>query len=191
MPDTDTNATTAALTTVIEALKPLGSEDRHRTVDAAMTFLGETAKVAPARRKAGTTGASEDAGDGSYPAAVGKWMEKYEISGEELDQVFHFKDDGSFEIHDVPGRSKKEKTLNTYILTGVGQFLTTNERAFDDSTARAFCERMACYDPANHAVHLKRKHPEFSGDKKKGYSLTNVGVKRGAELVKELAGAAT
>jgi hypothetical protein len=103
--------------------------------------------------------------------------------------VFHFNDDGTFDIHDAPGKSKKEKTLNTYILTGVGKYLTTKTRDFDDSMARGFCESIGCYDPANHASHLKNKGSEFSGDKNKGYSLTNVGVKRGAALVKELAGA--
>jgi hypothetical protein len=192
MPDTETtNAETAnALMTIIKVLTPLKSEVRRRTVDAAMTYLGEVTKAAPTETKAGAAGARERAGDENYPAAASKWMERHGISDEELDQVFHFNKDGSFAIHDAPGRSKKEKTLNAYILTGLGKYLTTNDKAFDDAPARAFCEDIACYDPANHAVHLKHKHPEFSGDKKKGYTLTNVGVKRGAELVKELAGAA-
>jgi hypothetical protein len=116
-------------------------------------------------------------------------MKKHDISEEELDQVFHFGEDGSFVIHDVPGKSSREKTLATYALTGVGTFLTTNQRAFDDSTARGFCETIGCYDRTNHSKHLKEKHPEFTGDKSKGYSLTNPGLKRGAALVKELAGA--
>jgi hypothetical protein len=117
-------------------------------------------------------------------------MQQYSVSPEELDQVFHFKGDGIFDIHDAPGKSKKEKTLNTYILTGVGRFLITNNREFDDQTVRGFCETIGCYDRANHAAYMKAKGPEFSGDKKKGYSLTNVGVKRGATLVKEVAATA-
>ena len=90
----------------------------------------------------------------------------------------------------MPGRSKKEKTLNAYILTGLGRFLTKNDRVFDDALARGFCETIGCYDPANHAAHLKDKGPEFTGDKSRGYSVTNLGIKRGAALVKEHAGAA-
>ena len=43
---------------------------------------------------------------------------------------------------------------------------------------------------ANHAVHLKNNRGEFSGHKQRGYTLTNVGMKRGAAIVKELLGTA-
>lgn len=178
-----------ALMTIIKVLAPLGSEDRHRTVDAAMVYLGERARAATAASKSGDATAGKDINDGDYPPAVITWMKQYGISAEELDKTFHF-DGSGFDIHGSPGRSKREKTLNTYILTGVGTFLATNGRAFEDAIARGFCETIGCYDPANHAKHIKDKGPEFSGDKKKGYTLTNVGIKRGAELVKELAGAA-
>jgi hypothetical protein len=193
MSDTET---TDALTQIIKVLTPLKSEDRRRTVAAAMLFLGETAEPtpaggAPAERKTAAAGAGNGAGDSSYPAAASKWMEQQGISSEELDRVFHFKDDGTFDIHDVPGKSRRVKTLNTYILTGVGKSLVSNDRTFPDSMARDFCEKIGCYDKANHAAHLKNhKGAEFSGDKNKGYSLTNIGMKHGAALVKELAGAA-
>ncbi|SRR5579871_696682 len=188
MAETDT---TNALTTIIKALTPLSSGERRRTVDAAMLFLGETAEAPPAEPKTGTTPAGKGAGDGGYPTGVNERMKQHGVPAEELDQVFHFNGDGSFDIHDAPGRSKREKTLNTYILTGFGKFLATGDRAFDDAMARGFCETIGCYDAANHAAHLKKyKGPEFSGDKSKGYSLTNAGLKRGAALVKEIAGAA-
>jgi hypothetical protein len=186
----ESEATTTALMTIISVLTPLSSEERHRTVDAAMLFLGETAKVPERKREiAAERGARGGTGE-DYRENIQKWMEKYSVSPEEFDQVFHFRDDGTFDIHGAPGRSKKEQMLNTYILTGLGKFLTTSERTFDDATARGFCDTIGCYDAANHAVHIKNKGPEFSGDKKKGYSLTNVGVSRGAALVKELAGGA-
>ena len=185
MPDADS---TNALTAIIKALTPLASEERRRTVDAAMLFLGEPATTADVGRDVakGTTHNSIAEG---YPPAATRWLKQHDMSAEELDQVFHFNPDGSFEIHDAPGKSKKEKTLNTYTLTGLGSMLTTGERSFDDSLARGFCETIGCYDPANHAAYLKDKGAEFSGDKARGYSLTNVGVKRGTALVKELAGA--
>ena len=184
MPEAETPS---ALTKIIDILKTVKSKERRRTVEAAMTYLGEATKPASDERK---TSAASTADDGNYPAAAGQWMKKYGISAEELDQAFHFNDDGNFSIQDAPGRSKKKKTLNTYVLTGLGEYLSRGSKAFADFTARGFCEDIACYDAANHAVHLKSKHPEFSGSKKKGYVLTNVGVKRGAALVKELAGAA-
>jgi hypothetical protein len=66
----------------------------------------------------------------------------------------------------------------------------TGDRGFQDSSARSLCEILGCYDGPNHAKYLKAKGADFSGDKTKGYSLTKVGEKRAAELVKELAGAA-
>jgi hypothetical protein len=54
--------------------------------------------------------------------------------------------------------------------------------------ARQFCERIGCYDQANHAAHIKNRGNEFTGDKNRGYSLTNPGIKKGVALIKELAG---
>jgi hypothetical protein len=184
----------AALTQMISILERLKPEDRRRTVAAAMLFLGEpTAPISVRTAPAGpeTANAAAGIGDGSYSVAVSRWMDQYGISPGELDRVFHIGDDGTFDIHDVPGRSKKEQTLNTYILTGLGKWLASNDRTFDDATVRHFCEKIGCYDQANHAAHLKNhRSGEFSGDKNKGYTLTNVGLKRGAALVKELVGAA-
>ena len=115
------------------------------------------------------------------------WMQQNDISPEELDRVFHFQANG-FDIHGAPGKSKREQTLNAYILTGLGVFLTTDERKFTDAMARGFCETIGCFDSPNHAKYRKKKVTEFSGDKSRGYSLSNVGLKRGAMLVKELAG---
>jgi hypothetical protein len=176
------------LMTIINALKPLKSDERHRAVDAAMTYLGET-KKAPAAEARET--APEGGGDESYPVAANRWMKQNGVSPDELDQVFLFNGDGSFDIHSAPGKSKREQTLNTYILTGVGQFLATNTKTFADKLARGFCESIGCLDAANHAAHIKNyTGSEFSGSKSKGYTVTNVGLKRGAALVKELASTA-
>lgn len=183
MADTDN-----ALMTIIKTLTPLSSEERRRAVDAALVYLGETGRpeTLDSRSREAVTETGDN--DGGYPATAVKWMRQNAISSERLDKVFHFQDDG-FDIHDVPGKSKRERTLNAYILTGVGTYLAKGDKAFDDSLARGFCETIGCYDPANHAKYIKEKGAEFSGDKKKGYTLTNVGIRRGAELVRELADA--
>jgi hypothetical protein len=185
------STTKKALTSIIDALTPLSPEERHRTVGAAMMFLGET--VAPKRKTAEPDAAVDDDGDadGHYSSYITKWMRQHGILAEELDQVFHFKPDSSFDLLNAPGKSKKEQTLNTYTLTGLGHYLATgSDRNFDDATARAFCERIGCYDQANHAAHLKNRGPEFTGEKRRGYELTNPGIKRGTALVKEVSGRA-
>jgi hypothetical protein len=187
--------TTDALTTIINLLKPLTSEDRQRTVGAAMMFLGEAPlskpKLAQKDSKSDDSDEGDDTDEGDYSAHIKKWMKQNDVSSEELDQVFHFNDDDTFDLLHSPGKTKKEQTINIYTLTGLGKYLAANDRSFDDTTARAFCEKMGCFDKSNHSTHLHVKNrPEFTGDKSKGYSLTNPGIKRGAALVKEVSGAA-
>lgn len=181
-----------ALLGLVRMLKPLSSEERHRAVSAAMTYLGET--YAPNRQdgdvgRDGSGGGTAGPDLSTYPKAVGKWMNQNGITSDELDQVVQFNGDGTFAIHDVPGKTKKEQTLNVYIMAGVCTFLSTGERVFDDATARRFCEDVGCLDKANHAAILSGHGPEFSGDKNKGYNLSNIGLKKGAVLVKEFADA--
>lgn len=178
------------LTAVVKALKPLESVERHRTVEAAMHYLGEM-PFTQSNQSSSISPEDPEASIAGFPPAVASWIKQNNITSDMLDQVFHFGGNGTFEIHDAPGKSKKEKTLNTYILTGLGKYLSTGEANFDDALARNFCNTIGCYDAANHAAHLKDyKGPEFTGDKNKGYTLTNPGKKKGATLVKELAGAA-
>lgn len=180
---TDTTDGATALQTVVDALKNLKPEERLRTLNAAKTFFGDEAEVAPEKGK-------ERSEDSENASGITR-SKKSGLSADEVDAVFHFDGNGGFDLLDVPGRSTRDKTLHAYILTGFGKYLATGERAFDDATARGFCETLGCYDQANHASTLKTKHPEFTGDKKKGYSLTNPGIRRGAALVKEVAGAGT
>jgi hypothetical protein len=187
----EVNATPETLIAIINVLAPLSSEQRQRTVAAAMMFLGEAPLQKPRQETSGgSTDNNNGDGEAGYSTHIAKWMKQNEVSAEELDQTFHFHESGTFDLLHAPGNSKKEQTLNTYILTGLGKYLAANDRSFDDATARGFCETIGCFDRANHAAILKGKGGEFSGDKTKGYSLTNVGVKRGEALVKEVAGGA-
>lgn len=184
-----TSGATDVLTTIIKALEPLTSEERQRTVGAAMLFLGEA--TLPKQHSASGDPQDDSSGDSEsgYPLQVAKWMKQNAVSAEALEEVFHFNQDGTFDLLNAPGKSKKDQTLNTYILTGLGKYLSTsaNERTFDDAMALKFCKKIGCFDESNHARYIKNR-PEFTGDRSKGFSLTNPGVKRGAALVKEAAG---
>lgn len=182
------------LVAIVDALKPLKSEERLRTVEAALHYLGEEPL------KAAGSNTSKDASKASaqtqesmhqnldYPPNVAAWLKQHNVSTDHLDRMFHFAEDGTFAIHDVPGSSAKQKSLNVYLLTGLGTFIATGKRTFSDEVARSHCQTLGCYDRGNLAKHLKNyKGGEFTGDKKKGYSITNPGLKRGATLVKELA----
>jgi hypothetical protein len=179
---------TGVLNKLIEILRPLKPEARHRNVRAAMIFLGETLTPQSIGEQS-RLAASVRRDDGNYSQNNERWMRQNNVSPEELEEVFHFNGE-EFDIHAAPGTSKKEQTLNTYILTGLGTFLAKGERTFADATARSFCDKLGCSDPTNHAKHLKARGNEFGGDKAKGYTMTNPGLRRGAELVKTVAGSA-
>jgi len=160
-----------------------------------MAYLGEAVNGdgEQAGSRTGTTGSKGRSGSSGagYPAPVARWMEQNDVRADALDRVFHFDgDDGAFELLHSPGKSKREQTINTYILTGLGRFLAANERTFDDKTAREFCETIGCFDRPNHAKAVKGNDGAFTGNKSKGYSLTNVGLKRAAGLVKEVVSSA-
>jgi hypothetical protein len=177
---------TTALNTIIGALTPLNSDERHRIVGAAMMFLGEK----PVQLKGGK--ADQDGDDEQvHSAAIQKWMKQNGVSSAQVEQVFHFGEDGAFDIFDTSGTTKKERMLNTYVLTGLAKYLATGDRSFDDATARKYCEQFGCYDQGNFAMYMRRdRGADFTGEKARGYMLTNVGIKRGADLVKQMAGGA-
>ena len=119
------NDSEEALLGLVRLLKPMTSEERHRAVNAAMTYVGEPFSPANGSPSGGGGRASADnAGGGGvdlggYPKAVAAWMKQYDISPEVLDPIIQFQEDGTFAIHDVPGKTKKEQSLNVYTLTGV------------------------------------------------------------------------
>jgi hypothetical protein len=128
----------------------------------------------------------DDAELGTLSPRARSWMSQHGVSAVELQQIFHVADGEVEVIATVPGRNKKNQTYNAYVLTGLSQFLATGTPAFTDKAARALCEASGCYDRANHAVHMKEKGNEFTGSKDKGWTLTAPGLKRAAELIKEL-----
>jgi hypothetical protein len=175
------------LTKIIEILEPLNQVERSRTLAAALAFLGDSTSVSPIGGGATFPSAS---GTVSTTSPIIQRMQQYGLAEGHAERVFDFRDDGTFSVLDVAGKSKREQAINAYILTGLGVFLATGERSFPDTLARAICEAHGCLDAPNHAKTLGSKHPEFTGDKSSGWSITIPGIKRGVVLVKETAEAA-
>jgi hypothetical protein len=167
---------------IVNLLSPLASEERMRIIQASLTLLGETLTALPK----GATG-GQDEPENAYPVRARAWMKQYAISSENIEQVLHVAE-GTAEViaATVPGKNNKEQTFNAYILTGIAKLFATGEPVFEDKSARSLCELSGCYDSANHAAHMKNKGNEFTGSKDKGWTLTSPGLKRGANLVKEL-----
>jgi hypothetical protein len=184
-----TKKTTEIVSEIVELLMPLESAERARVIQASVTLLGDALPVGQSRTRAdGASIAEDDGGETpNLPPRACAWMKQNGVSLEDLQQVFHL-ETGSAEViaGDIPGKNKKEKTYNAYILIGLSKLLSTGGPAFDDKTARALCESSGCYDQANHSAHIKERGNEFTGTKEKGWSLTAPGLKRAAALVKEM-----
>ena len=99
--------------------------------------------------------------------------------------MFHFYSNGTFDLLNVPGKSKNSRTLNTYVLTVWVVFASQGNRDFNNSMAREFCEQIGCYDQDDHAADLKSRGNEFTGDRSRGYTITNPGMKKCVALTEE------
>ena len=174
---------------VFDLLDPLESDDRQKVIRGALAMLGD-----PVSGGASTAGVytEDDSVDinGLGPRAR-KWLQKYSISSEQLEHVFHF-DGGNVELLDieVPGNSKRQQTVNSYLLVGAKQFIATDEPKFDDKSAMEYCKRNGCHDSANHATNRNAIGNRVSGSKNTGYSLSVPGLKEAADVIKQAAEAA-
>lgn len=185
-----TKKTTEIVSEIVELLTPLDPSDRIRAIQASLVLLGENPGAVPRVDRINATGnasTSESDDISSLPQRAQTWIKQNSVSMAELEQVFHFEDGkASFIAGDIPGKNKKDKTYATYVLCGLSQLLSIGNAGFDDKSARALCESLGCYDQANHSSTIKERGNEFTGTKEKGWVLTAPGLKRAAELVKEM-----
>jgi hypothetical protein len=176
---------------IVELLTPLESAERLRVVRASLVLLGEEQSSVLAAKANKPSGEAFDAStDSNLPARARTWLKHHQISTEELEQVFHMSGaDIAIIAADIPGKSVGEKAANAYLLTGLQKLLLSGGADFDDKSARALCETAGCYDSTNHTKYIaKNKDNYLSGNKDKGWELTSPGLKRVANLVREIAG---
>lgn len=168
---------------VVKLLQPFSSEDRQRVVSASLTLLGETSGPGSQIDRPNN--------QSGHSAAVGTrartWMRQNSLSAADIEQAFHV-ENGQAEviISDIPGKDKREKTRNAYVLTGVANLLVQDSPAFADEAARTLCVSAGCFDSGNHATALKAKGNLFSGSKGSGWTVTAPGLKHAATLIKGL-----
>ncbi len=173
---------TQAVATIVEELADFSSEERHRIVQASMTLLGETPK-----RLDVSVNEAEPRQDGELPAKARNWMKQHGLTSEQINQVFHFGEEGGIEIiASIPGATKREQVRNAYVLCGIGRLMASGETKFDDKAARRICELGGFFDGTNHMKYMKGS--EFAGSRDKGWVLTAPGLKLGASLVAQLGG---
>jgi hypothetical protein len=173
---------------IYDLLEPLNSEARQNVIRAALTLLGETATGAAAGSI--SSGAVSSA---SEPTLVGlsprgsAWIKQNGLTSAQVERVFDISNQGvSLIASEAPGKNSKEQTHNAYVLEGVRALLASGEASFDDKAARKACEDLGCYNKANHATYMSDKGNVITGSKGSGWKLTAPGLRRGADLVKEL-----
>jgi hypothetical protein len=183
---TSTKDIAAVTTVLIETLEPLTPDERRRAISASLTLLGDSA--APSTDTRSQQEDDVSGGNSLLPGKAKNWQKQNGLTDTQLEQVFHF-DNGKVSVIAavIPGNNKKTRTINAYILTGITRFLETGDSRFDDQAARDLCISSGCYDGTNHAYNLKGKENNFTGSKSQGWTLTSPGLRRGAELVKEIA----
>jgi hypothetical protein len=181
--------TTELVSEIVDLLTPIESAERLRVIQASLMLLNETFPSGSRQAGGASADPGEDDGDGTstLPARARNWMKQNSVTDEELLQVFHLADKSAEVIAgEIPGNSKKEQTLNAYVLMGLAKLLSSGSPEFDDKAARALCETLGCYDLANHSTTIGEKGNRFVGTKGKGWTLTGHGLKCAAALVKEM-----
>lgn len=181
------------MTKVYELLLPLDSDERMRVISSTLTLLGEQqAGVTlghgrtPSQESFGTPGLLSTAEGANPDVRVQRWMSQNGVPQSKLEEVFHLAGD-SVELiaSDVPGKSKREKTVNCYLLVGLRAFLSGAAK-FSDNEALAFCQHMKAYDRNNHTENRKALGNKVSGGRAEGFTLSAPGLRAAAELLREL-----
>lgn len=175
---------------VYELIEPLDSMDRHKVVAGVLALLGET----PLNPGNGSPTGGSKIGTGSSGLTTGpnasRWIEQNKLSREMLEQVFHFGDnDVQIIASSIPGSTKKEKTVNSYLLMGAQSLLAFDDSSFTESDAIAFCKHHQCYDRNNHTTNRKEVGNRTVGNRKEGFKLAAPGLTAAAEVVRQAAGA--
>jgi hypothetical protein len=167
---------------LVGILTDLDSQQRRRAVSAALVLLGESAQ-APAEPREEPQLASVN---GLSPKALA-WAKKNAVSTDQLEHVFAIDSDGVDVIAArAPGRSKRLQTIESYVLCGLRSFLASGELSFRDDDARETCKKLGAFDSPNHFNYVKALGNLVGGSKDGGWKLTNPGLVRAAEIVKQL-----
>jgi len=172
---------TQAVTNIVQELQAFSSEDRIRIVSATMALLGE-----PSMRPTPKPDRAEPLENQieALPPKARSWLKQHGVAVEQVNQVFHFGDEGVEIIAPIPGANRKEQVRNAYVLCGIGQLLIKGETKFSDGLGRDICVYGGFFDSTNHSKYVKAV--EFAGSRDKGWVLTVPGLKLGGSLVVEM-----
>ena len=163
-------------------------EERERAFAGARGVLGMAGAAPPASSGKSPGDAAAVMPDGGKIAGISTagttWINRHGLIRSQVEEYFHVEDGKVTLIGDAIGKGKREQSINTYLLTGVAAFLGTGKAEFTDKVARDYCERLGCYDSANHSKTLDGFGNRITGTKKAGWKLTSPGLSAAAALLK-------
>jgi hypothetical protein len=164
---------------LVGILTDLDSEQRQRAVSAALVLLGESAQKPREERQLASL-------NGWSPKVLA-WAKKNAVTTDQLEHVFA-NDSVGVEViaARAPGKSKRLQTIESYVLCGLRSFLASGELSFTDDDAREICKKLGAFDSPNHFNYVKGLGNLIAGSKEGGWKLTNPGLFRAAEIVKQL-----
>ena len=170
---------------IYNILVPFESDVRQRVIQSALTLLGETA-FTPVGRSTALQSAVTGFDDVRVGPKAMKWVQKHAVSREMLDEIYHFTD-GDVDIiaSSVPGASKREMTVNCYLLSGIRGLLKGDVPSLDETETIAVCRRLTAYDKNNHTANRQSVGNKVSGIKPT-FTLTGPGETAAAELIKQM-----
>lgn len=181
-PATGANAVDA-VRQLVDTLMPLSAEDRRRAISAATILLGD-----PGEAPRPLSDSHDHAGilEGISPKASA-WMGKNGLSRKLIDHVFSI-EGGEIDViaSKMPGSSRRQQTVEAYLMCGLRSFIQTGEVTFPDKDARALCQKVGCYDSPNHSNYMRALGNRVIGSKDSGWKLTNPGLSEAAHIVKRL-----
>lgn len=176
---------------LVELLTPLSQIDRKRVIAAALILLGESAPTELEAQKAVFSAEQQQPSSGGIHPKALQWMSKNGLEREQLEHVFSIEPELIEVIAGkLPGKSKRQQTVNAYVLCGLKSFLRTADTGFTDKDARELCVKIGCYDSANHSNYMKAFGNFISGTKDSGWKVTFPGLSQAAKVARDSASGA-
>lgn len=128
-----------------------------------------------------------DENDGISSTAK-KWMKRNGLESEKLSSIFSLGiDEIDLVAKSVPGKGKKERMHNVFLLKGVASYLGSGSPRFTYDQVKEALIHYDGFDSSNFAAFFKTLAAEVSGSKDSGYTLTARGLTNATTLLKEMA----
>jgi hypothetical protein len=116
---------------------------------------------------------------GGISSVARKWMARNGLQASELTKVFSLGvDEIDLVAKTVPGKSKRERMRNVFLLRGVAAYLGTGAARFSHEQVKEACLHYDAFDATNFAAHFKSLSNEVSGSRDTGYTLCSRPVHR-------------